>query len=104
MSVIKSPVALFNVERQTGEAAELWNAITEQQLADWEALWQPATHEAIRRLYREKVPLERWPQSRHWDWRRKAASIHGLLANPTFSVMCDSVTQGLMILETTRRR
>jgi hypothetical protein len=104
VNVTKSPVALLNVERQAGEAAELWNAITDQQLADWEALWQPVLRDAIQRLHREKVPLVRWPQSRHWDWRRKAASIRGLLANPAFSVMCGGVTQGLMILETTRRR
>jgi len=104
VSITKSPKVLLNVEWQAGEAAELWDAITDQQLADWEALWQPALREALQRLHREKVPLERWPQSRHWDWRRKAASIRGLLANPAFSVMCGGVTQGMMILDTTRRR
>jgi hypothetical protein len=104
VNITKAPVALYNVERQAGEPAELWNAITDQQLADWEALWQPSLLEAIQRLHRAKVPLRQWPQSRHWDWRRKAASIRGLLANPAFSVMCGGVTQGMMILETTRRR
>ena len=34
MSVTASPVFLLNVERGEAEAAELWDAITEQQLAD----------------------------------------------------------------------
>ena len=104
MSLKKTPVWLLDMRRQEGVPAELWNSITEQQLADWEALWKPALAEALQRLHRAGVPYQRWPQSRHWDWRGKMAAIQGLLANPRFSVMCSGVTQGLMILETTRRR
>lgn len=104
MSITKSPKALLNVRAQKGESAELWNAITDQQIADWEALWQPSLREAVQKLHQTKVPLHSWPQSRHWNWQQKAAAIRGMLAYPAFSVMCDGVTQGLMILETTQRR
>ena len=41
MTVTVSRVHLLNVERGEPEAAELWDAITEQQLADWEGEWVP---------------------------------------------------------------
>ena len=71
MSVTASPVFLWNVERGEAEAAELWDAITEQQLADWEAEWIPELFKALQRLRRAGVPRQAWPQSRHWDWRKK---------------------------------
>jgi hypothetical protein len=104
VSLKKTPVWLLDVKRQEGVQAELWNAITDQQLADWEALWKPALAQALQRLHQASVPYKQWPQSRHWDWRGKMAAIQGLLANPSFSVTCSGTTQGLMILETTRRR
>ena len=45
-----------------------------------------------------------WPQSRHWDWRRKVAALQGMLANPGFSIICDGLTQGMMIVDTVRRQ
>jgi len=104
MSVTISPVFLWNVERGCAEPAELWDAITEQQLADWEAEWVPELLKSIQRLRRAGVPRQSWPQSRHWDWRRKTAALTGLLAHPSFSVVCDGVTQGMMIFDNTTKR
>jgi hypothetical protein len=104
VSLKKTPVWLLDMKRQEAVPAELWSAITEQQLADWEALWKPALADALKRLHRAGVPYKQWPQSRHWDWRDKMAEIQGLLANPGFSVMCEGATQGMMILETLRHR
>jgi hypothetical protein len=42
------------------------------------------------------------PQSRHWNWRDKAGAISGRLANPSFCVMCQGMTQGMTILDTLR--
>lgn len=104
MSVTITPVALFNAERGQPEDAELWHAITEQQLADWEAEWMPELFRALTKLRRANVPMQQWPQSRHWDWRSKTVEIEGLLSHQGFAVMCGGVTQGLMIVDTTTMR
>lgn len=41
MTVTAAEVHLFNVERGAPEAAKLLDAITEEQLADWEGEWLP---------------------------------------------------------------
>ena len=104
MTAAISEVHLFNVARGEPEAAELWDAITERQLADWEGEWMPALFDAMRRLKRAGVERRQWPQSRHWDWRRKVEALQGMLASPGFSIVCDGLTQGLMIVDTAKHR
>lgn len=104
MTVTVSPIALFSADRNAPEDAELWDAITEQQLLDWEGEWLPELFKAVQRLKRAGVERRHWPQSRHWDWRRKTAAIQGMLANTGFSVVCGGVTQGMMIVDKTERR
>ncbi len=89
MTVIVSPVFLLNVATGRPEAAELLDTITEQQLADWEAEWVPELLRA---------------QSRHWDWRRKTEALQGMLGNPAFSVVCNGLTQGMMLVDTVTKR
>lgn len=103
MTVI-TPVHLLNVERNVLEPAELLHAITEQQLADWEGEWIPELFKAVQRLRRAGVERRLWPESRHWNWRAKAAALQGLLAHPGFSVVCANVTQGMMLLDTMTER
>ena len=102
--VTVSIVHLFNVARGKPEPAELWDAITEQQLADWEGEWVPELLKAGQRLRRAGVKREHWPQSRHWDWRRKVVALQGMLASPSFSIVCDGLTQGMMIVDTVKQR
>ena len=99
MSVDVTPVYL---QIASGELvpAELRNAVAEQQLVDWEDQWKPALEETVRRLKAAGVERAHWPQSRHWDWRRKAEHYSGTLANPSFCVVCEGETQGMMILDT----
>lgn len=104
MSVTVSPAFLWHVERGESQRAELWDAITEQQLVDWEGEWMPELFKALQRLRRARVPRKSWPQSRHWDWRRKTAALQGMLAHPGFSLICDGVTQGMMIVDLTTKR
>jgi hypothetical protein len=104
MTAAVSLVFLLNVRTGQPEAAELWDAITDQQIADWEAEWGPALLDALQRLHRAGVHRAHWPQSRHWDWRRKTEAIQGMLAYPGFSVMCQNMTQGLMLVDTTTKR
>lgn len=104
MTASVSPVFLFNVRTGRPEAADLLDAITDQQIADWEAEWVPELMDGLRRLHRAGVPRARWPQSRGWNWRRKTEAIQGMLAYPGFSVMCQGVTQGLMLVDATTKR
>lgn len=98
MIVEVSSIVLLNVERAEPEAAELWDAITESQLSDWEAEWVPETFKAVQKLHRMGVERHQWPQSRHWNWRDKVAELQGLLGAKGFSIMCGGLTQGMMTL------
>ena len=104
MTPAVTEVHLFNVARGEPETAELWHAITEQQLADWEGEWVPELFKAIQRLRRGGIERRHWPQSRHWDWRRKATALQGMLANPGFGIVCDGLTQGMMIVDIVKHR
>lgn len=104
MTVTISPIWLTNLENNTAEEAELWDAITEKNLADWEGEWMPELFKATQKLHRANVERRLWPQSRHWDWRRKAAALNGMLGNPGFSVVCGGITQGMMIVDTSMKR
>jgi GNAT superfamily N-acetyltransferase len=96
--------AIFLLDGMSGEAvdAELRDAIEEAQLIDWQTRWQPAMIETLRTLSDQGVPLADWPQSWHWDWRKKTAGVSGLLAFPGFSVVAQGITQGLAQVDLTR--
>lgn len=104
MSVDISPAFLLDVTSGEPVRAEIWDAITEQQLKDWEGRWTPALLDGLKRLHKAGVPRHQWPQSKGWNWRRKAQRAEGLLATPGFSVICDGVTQGLMFADCARHR
>jgi hypothetical protein len=104
MTATVSPIFLLNVQTGQPDAAELWDAITDHQIADWEAEWVPALLDSLQRLHRAGVHRAHWPQSRHWDWRRKTQAIQGMLAYPGFSVMCQGMTQGLMLVNAATKR
>lgn len=104
MSVTITPVFLLNVTNGQAEAAELWDSITEQQLADWEGEWLPQLFQAIQHLHRSGVARAHWPQSRHWDWRRKTQALQKMLGTPGFSLVCGGMTQGMMLVDTTTKR
>lgn len=100
MSIDISRIFLTKVSTGESVEGELLDHITEKQLGDWEAEWQPEVTAALRRLNNAGIGRSNWPESRHWDWRQKAEAIQGLLAYPSVSVMCEGVTQGLMIMNT----
>ena len=97
MTMTISRVYLFNVERGEPEEAELWDEITEQQLADWEGEWVPELFKAMQRLRRAGIERRHWPQSRYWNWRKKTETFQEMLAFPGFSIVCDGLTQGILI-------
>ena len=97
-----SPVFLTDSAGAAAEA-ELWDAITVKNLADWEAEWMPELFKLVQHLHRSGVERRLWPQSRHWNWRVKLKAIEGLLSQDCFSVVCEGMTQGLMITNTVSR-
>lgn len=104
MTIEISTAYLYDVKRGEAVEAELWDGITEQQLTDWETEWLPELHGAIRRLHQAGVDKSHWPQSRHWDWRRKVGVMQTYLGCPGFCVMCNGMTQGLMSVDLARHR
>lgn len=104
MTITVSPIILFNIAQGGPEEGELWDGITEKQLIDWEGEWVPELFKAIQKLKRAGVARDSWPQSRHWDWRKKTETLQMMLSYPGFSVVCGGVTQGMMIIDNTTKR
>ena len=98
-----SPIWLFDPATQSSVDAELWDAITDKNLGDWEVEWLPELQNRLRTLHGKGIERSKWPQSRHWDWRRKLRAIEGLLANQCFSIVCNDMTQAMMITDLTHR-
>ena len=82
--------------------AELRDAIEEAQLVDWQTQWQPALIQTLQELARRGVPMAKWPQSWHWDWRQKRSRVAELLAYPGFSIVAEGVSQGLAQVDLTK--
>lgn len=100
MSIESSPLFLLDVSSGQPAPAVLFDGIAEQQLADWEDHWKPALDEIVDRLRDAGIERSHWPQSRHWDWGKKVAHYNRSLSNPGFCVVCNEMTQGLMVLDT----
>lgn len=98
-----TPVALTRFDTKTLVDAELWDAITEKNLADWEAKWTPQLLRLLEALYDQGVERALWPQSRHWDWRAKTRAIETRLDQQCFAIVCEGMTQAMMITDLTRR-
>ena len=64
----------------------------------------PELFGAMQRLKRAGVERAHWPQSQHWNWRRKTAALQGMLASPGFSIVCDGLTQGMMIVDAVKHQ
>lgn len=104
MTVTVSPVFLLDVAQQAAVPADLLDAITDRQLADWEGEWMPELFKSVQRLHRAGIERSHWPQSRHWNWRQKTTALLGFLAHQGFSVVCNGMTQGMMVVDTTTHR
>lgn len=96
-------VSLLDVAGGRMIDAELWDAITEKNLADWEAEWTPELFRLLQALNRQGIERRFWPQSRHWNWRDKMKAIESRLANQSFSIVCQDMTQAMMIADLTKR-
>lgn len=97
-----SPIYLVDGATDQPVEAELRDAIEAGQLVDWQTKWQPALIAVLQELAGRGVPMADWPQSWHWDWRKKTAAVQGLLAFRGFCVVAQGVTQGLAQLDLTK--
>lgn len=85
--------------------AEVHAEIGERQLQDWATAWRPAHVAAIERLRRTTPGNISHVLAEHpADWKSKAGSIEGWLAKSSFSLMCQGMTQGMMIVDSASRR
>lgn len=98
-----SPVSLFRLATDELVDAELWDSITDKNLADWEAEWRPEIDRLLKALNKQGIERQFWPQSRDWDWRAKIKAIEGRLGNPSFAIVCDDMTQAMMTTDLTKR-
>jgi len=103
MSATRIPIKLFNRAQNAFEDAELHEGISEANLTDWQNQWIPAQEAAMRALIKAGRPARSLPDTNHWNWRAKVEVFKGLLSNPSFSISCAGVTQGLMILDTVKK-
>jgi GNAT superfamily N-acetyltransferase len=102
VTVEVSKIFLLDVAAGSAVEAELRDAIEQSQLDDWQTRWRPALQAVIQELASKGVPMDRWPQSWHWDWQRKTVGVQGLLAFRGFSVVALGETQGLAQVDLTK--
>jgi hypothetical protein len=84
--------------------AELHNPVTDQQILDWQRLWQPERNRRIDQLAAAGVPRTEWPQSWHWQWDSKLNKIQSLLSHTSVAITCNGQTQGLMSIDLVSKR
>ena len=94
-----SPAWLFQRSSGTQISAEVWDAITERNVDDWENTWRPAREQKVAELKQRGADRSALPEHKHWNWKQKADAFSGSLANPSFAVVCQEMTQGLMIVD-----
>jgi hypothetical protein len=61
--------------------------------------WAPERSVVMQELLNSAVPRHLWPQSLHWDWRRKSPELR-LLEVTGFGVVCERQWQGVMLTKT----
>ncbi len=95
----KSSTTVFLKDVASGELREaaLFEGIQERHLTDVEEIWRPGL-----------TLLERWSdrgqqqESRHWNWRAKMRNVRRKKTRQSFAIVYRDVTQGLMIVDTSR--
>jgi len=61
--------------------------------------WSSDRSVVMQELLNSSVERIQWPQSHHWDWRRKAPELR-LLEVTGFGVVCERQWQGVMLTKT----
>jgi hypothetical protein len=94
-----TPTILWKPSINEFVAAELWDAITDAQVSDWEKLWKPGAQELRGQVRELDLDPDSKVETSYWNWGEKVEAIEGLLSSACFSVVAEGITQGLMILD-----
>lgn len=76
--------------------ASLLDGIAAQDVLLVEREWLPERSLIAQELLAAGVARDRWPQSLHWNWSKKAPELK-MLESSGFSIVCDNQWQGLML-------
>jgi hypothetical protein len=86
--------------RPTGEVdATLFGGMAPQDLFVVENEWSAERSRIMQELLQCPVRRAQWPQSLHWDWRRKAPEL-GLIECSGYGIACEQSWQGVMLSKT----
>ncbi|MBH5373521.1 hypothetical protein [Bradyrhizobium glycinis] len=103
MSSVVATIPLIVRATDAPVDAELRHPIEPSNIAHWETRWRPVVEATVARLKAANVPRQDWPQDIHWDWKKKATAMRGLLSFKTFCIECEGTTQGICALNVSRR-
>lgn len=95
-----SAIKLYHHNSKTLKSAELIEGLSRRDVVMAEVSWQPYVDEKIKRLEKDGLSREAWPEHLHWNWGRKRKKTEYKLAYQWFGIKCDSKWQGLMVVET----
>lgn len=76
--------------------ASMLDGMSPSDLLVVEAEWLAERSLIMQELLSSAVPRPAWPQSIHWDWRRKAPQLK-LLESGGFGIVCQNRWQGVMM-------
>ncbi|MEE4212302.1 MAG: hypothetical protein V2I43_23925 [Parvularcula sp.] len=96
-------VKLYDIQARTLVSAERWSPITDKNLMDWQTEWMPELIRRLKLLQQAGVELARWPQSMHWNWRQKVASLRANLSQKSYALVHDGMTQAMMAADLGKR-
>lgn len=96
-------IQLLDMSAEQVIEGELWHAITEQHLQDWQGLWKPAMQDLRKELLERAIDPDEKLSTTFWEWDDKVKDVEGFLESRSYSVMCEGTTQGLMIVNLASR-
>jgi hypothetical protein len=79
--------------------ASLCSGLSPEDFLDAEEAWHPHRIETYRRLFRERVPQNKFPQSLHWSWANKSRHLQ-FVAYEGYGIRFDNDWQGLLLVST----
>jgi len=76
--------------------AQLLEGMKPPDLLVVEGEWAAERSQVMQALLQKGVPRQNWPQSLHWDWRKKAPQLK-LLASTGYGLVSEKQWQGVML-------
>ena len=98
-----SASSLLRGKTQERVKAQICETDIEQSISDWNDYWFPVTRKFNELLKESNTDLTKWPQSLHWDWEAKLRRVEASEHLKSFSVIRDSKTQALVIVDLSKK-